>query len=553
MGVEYYTNNLDALADDHSLRDMRRQLLSDALDQNEFNTKKRRNEYIGTVLSNEQEADFPQASAGGQSIAVKVRLDEAQEEYLPDFCADTWTEKQKFILLSCHGSAVSHTPLVDDNGERVPKFGDRLSLFFSEESPDFYGRMRDLRYRYPTSEGEMWKKKCPPAKPFLLAEIVGDKIQINEEIFFAFDKWDIKEVSFKVLSAVAKILKANPRIKIKLDGHTDSRGSNKYNMALSKKRVASVFKHLTEVNGVSASQIPKRQGHGETKPWSKLCDQYGDHLKRNPPNTPRGKKEWTYCHAKNRRVEFNIIEGLESGAASYGSATATTEPTKTAAESTSEADTSSEKRRKHEEKAKEGQEDPSKPEEVRDDPSQSEAYIEKSAETNSENWQKWYEHKLSSETDPVMRSTLEEYIQNEKNYRRDRPYGEDPINIYPPRWRGGNSLEEWHRPAPQTDFETGHNTPSSGDAYAWVPSVDMTIEAAKGYMEHQQSKMQDLFNEYELQHKKEGYDAVNEFLPDPCAPGLSEQERQRILSMYPLDHPLRTGERDCYGIPADAG
>ena len=151
MSLEFITNNLEALADDLSLGQLRRHFINLAIDQNEFNSKKRRNEYMGTVISNSQTADFPQASAAGHIIGVKIRLDEAQGEYLPDYGTSEFTETQKKIILSCHGTAYSQAPLDDSNGERVPAFGERVVCRFAKESPDFYGRMRDLRYEYPSS------------------------------------------------------------------------------------------------------------------------------------------------------------------------------------------------------------------------------------------------------------------------------------------------------------------------------------------------------------------------------------------------------------------
>ena len=60
-------------------------------------------------------------------------------------------------------------------------------------------------------------------------------------------------------------LKDNPEINLSIEGHTDSRGSDKYNMKLSKKRAAAVMKHLTKKGGISKSRLTS-QGFGETKP-----------------------------------------------------------------------------------------------------------------------------------------------------------------------------------------------------------------------------------------------------------------------------------------------
>ena len=300
MSVNYFSNNIDCMADNFALGQMRDQMLSDALDQNEFNTKKRRNDYLGICISNRQEADFPQNKAAGKSVAVKMRLFDCDDEYLPDFCAKNYTPKQKLILESCHSTAISKNPLSNNHGEKVPQFGQRINMFFSEESPDYYGRMRDLRYSYPTSrkKGKM-VRNCPPAQPVKVpkAELLGDKIQINEKIYFAHDKAVIRKKSYDVLEAVASILKKNPHIKIKIEGHTDTTGSEAYNLKLSEKRANAVKKHLININGVPSGTFTSAIGYGESRPFVEEC------------KNPR-KEDVAYCHERNRRVEF-IIDKTE--------------------------------------------------------------------------------------------------------------------------------------------------------------------------------------------------------------------------------------------------
>lgn len=435
MSVEYYTNNLDALADDESLQQMRRQLLSDALDQNEFNTKKRRNEYVGTVISNRQEADFPQRAAKGSSIAVKIRLDDAQDEYLPDFCKSGYTPKQKLILESCHGSAISKSPLSMKNGEKVPKFGDRLSLFYSQESPDFYGRMRDLRYTYPTSKTE-GKVVCPPSKPLPVkkAELLGDKIQISDKIEFAFNKWNIKKISYSLLNDVAEILKLNPHIKIKIEGHTDSRGSAEYNKKLSENRVESVFQYLRKA-GVPFTQMPESHGWGEEKPIEAAC------ASDNPLFKKASRAEKEVCHQRNRRVEFNIIGGPQRGKKLTKATATASPPTVPAVPATGILKNKTEIKKKKEEAKLSTPPSESKP-----TASTSNKTTESASKiSNSKAWENYYRMKIKAETNPMMKEAWNLSLDKEIQYRRE--VLESNVRAYAPRHRG---MDNPNSPPPQT-------------------------------------------------------------------------------------------------------
>lgn len=103
---------------------------------------------------------------------------------------------------------------------------------------------------------------CPDKEP--LAQIDGDVIKLNQKVFFKYDKSDILPQSFPLLNEVATILKDNPTIKIRIEGHTDSRGSDSYNKKLSDRRAASVRTYLTN-QGVDGSRMTSA-GFGEERP-----------------------------------------------------------------------------------------------------------------------------------------------------------------------------------------------------------------------------------------------------------------------------------------------
>jgi OOP family OmpA-OmpF porin len=90
-----------------------------------------------------------------------------------------------------------------------------------------------------------------------------DAIELNVE--FEFDKADIKSVYSEHLSAISDFLKKYPDTLAIIEGHTDSQGTDEYNMNLSLRRAESVRMYLMTNYGVSPSQL-KARGYGESRP-----------------------------------------------------------------------------------------------------------------------------------------------------------------------------------------------------------------------------------------------------------------------------------------------
>lgn len=87
----------------------------------------------------------------------------------------------------------------------------------------------------------------------LSKEIINCKINnlykfIPRSIYFESDKYNLRDVSFKRLDVIAKLLKENNRYKVNIVGFTDSVGSSKYNQLLSKKRAMKAYNYLISKN-----------------------------------------------------------------------------------------------------------------------------------------------------------------------------------------------------------------------------------------------------------------------------------------------------------------
>ena len=70
----------------------------------------------------------------------------------------------------------------------------------------------------------------------------------NNSMTFDFDKWNLSNSFKKELDKIAEYLKENPNVKIELNSHTDSRGSQTYNLILSERRTKSCLKYLVAIS-----------------------------------------------------------------------------------------------------------------------------------------------------------------------------------------------------------------------------------------------------------------------------------------------------------------
>ena len=128
-------------------------------------------------------------------------------------------------------------------------------------------------------------------KPMTLAigldPIETGKTTILRNIFFDTDSFNIKPESKVQLLEMIDFMRKNPSLVIEIGGHTDTQGSENYNLTLSGKRAGSVVKYLVE-NGIPAPRL-KSKGYGFSLPLTQNSTEEG--------------------RATNRRTEFKILEG----------------------------------------------------------------------------------------------------------------------------------------------------------------------------------------------------------------------------------------------------
>lgn len=97
-----------------------------------------------------------------------------------------------------------------------------------------------------------------------------------KDIYFDFDKYNLKEEAKKTLNENFNWLVANPRVRIEIEGHADERGSDEYNLALGERRAATAKRYLKTL-GVPEERVttisygefrPVDPGHNE-EAWTK--------------------------------------------------------------------------------------------------------------------------------------------------------------------------------------------------------------------------------------------------------------------------------------------
>jgi outer membrane protein OmpA-like peptidoglycan-associated protein len=110
-------------------------------------------------------------------------------------------------------------------------------------------------------------------------------------IYFDFDKSDIRVEAALDLEKILDVLNQYPNMKLDIRSHTDSRGSFKYNEALSDRRAQSTIKWLIK-NGIKTNRLSAK-GYGESQLVNKCAD---------------GVECTEEEHQLNRRSEFIIME-----------------------------------------------------------------------------------------------------------------------------------------------------------------------------------------------------------------------------------------------------
>ena len=152
---------------------------------------------------------------------------------------------------------------------------------------DLEPRVLDIIFRVEDLEGEALDLEVKETETEIRIELSGD-------ILFDFDKWDIRPAAEPVLTQVAEVVNQYPNAAVLIEGYTDSKGKDSYNLKLSDRRAASVKDWLMKKGGVGNKNIATK-GMGEADPVAPNENPDGS-------DNPEGRQ-------KNRRVEITVKKG----------------------------------------------------------------------------------------------------------------------------------------------------------------------------------------------------------------------------------------------------
>lgn len=132
---------------------------------------------------------------------------------------------------------------------------------------------------------------CDEGKKIFLdeADTTGRKEYSIGDIFYDYDKWNIRKDAELNLDKLVKLLRNNPGFTVELGSHTDCRGTDEYNQRLSENRAKAVVKYCIN-RDIKAKRL-QYKGYGESDPIQKcVCEQCTEEQ-----------------HQANRRTTFRII------------------------------------------------------------------------------------------------------------------------------------------------------------------------------------------------------------------------------------------------------
>src|SRR5687768_3276268 len=197
--------------------------------------------------------------------------------------------------------------LLDEKGEIMQDFvtGDDGKFLFRVYENEDYNMVGEtdgylIKRQAYTTKG---KGVDPTTLKDLLTNItldttlVLDKIELNkifvlDNIYYNFNRAEIRDDAAKELDKLVQLLIDNPEIKIELGSHTDSVDSESFNINLSQRRAESAVKYIVQ-NGIAPDRLVAK-GYGESKPIARNTNPDGT-------DNPVGRQ-------KNRRTEFKILE-----------------------------------------------------------------------------------------------------------------------------------------------------------------------------------------------------------------------------------------------------
>ncbi|MBC5994219.1 OmpA family protein [Pontibacter cellulosilyticus] len=181
------------------------------------------------------------------------------------------------------------TATTDENGQFDFALDTASTYFLVSEKPGFFTARQSITTvgKMPTQDQLTEEEnEVRLTATLVLNEIVKEKAIVLENIFYDFDKANIRPDAAIELDKLVQVLNDNPSISIELSSHTDARGSDVYNQDLSQRRAESAVEYIIS-KGIDRSRITAK-GYGESRPVVKNATTEEE-------------------HQRNRRTEFKVV------------------------------------------------------------------------------------------------------------------------------------------------------------------------------------------------------------------------------------------------------
>ncbi len=217
-------------------------------------------------------------SAKPKSHVVTVRGRVTDENGNPLDASIKWSN----LGLNAVAGQLTSNPETGDYIIALP-VGNRYSYF--AEKPGYYSVSKEMNL----DSASAFREVTEDIKMVSLKSMQENESAVKlNNIYFDFDKFDLKTESYTELDRVFKFLNENPAISIEISAYTDSKGSDDYNLSLSQKRAESVVEYLID-KGIAAGRLVAK-GYGKANPVASNDSEEG--------------------RAQNRRVEMKILKSL---------------------------------------------------------------------------------------------------------------------------------------------------------------------------------------------------------------------------------------------------
>ena len=171
------------------------------------------------------------------------------------FCAGckTWNKSQKGAVIGAAGGGAVGAVIGKATGNTA--MGAIIGATVGGVAGAVIGHQMD-------KQAEEIKKEIPDAEVVRVGE--GIVIEFNSKILFGFDQYNLTTDARTNLNKLVAILQKYPDTNIEVQGHTDSKGTTRYNEALSERRASAVSYYLSGKE-ITASRLTIN-GFGETMP-----------------------------------------------------------------------------------------------------------------------------------------------------------------------------------------------------------------------------------------------------------------------------------------------